>query len=194
MAVLQLGQTEAVDDLHFDEERESGAHLVEAQAAERGFLSQQMAQGWRAPNVRRVRGVTFHVAAGKSTRRAIFISVSAAEDIVALFSFFFKSCRQKVLSAQLPLLPPHFQRLQTGSSANEINVRDAGNAPSGVPGDGTRYFSSLRRCVFINLEISQNKNFANRKQALPEHQCEKNKTKNKKLSCKMHEVSFLRVF
>lgn len=46
--------------------RSESAHLVEAEAAERGFLRQQMAQGWRAPNIRRVRGVTFHVAASIS--------------------------------------------------------------------------------------------------------------------------------
>lgn len=49
------------------------AHLVEAQAAERGFLSQQMAQGRRAPNVRRVQGVTFHVAASGSMSGALFV-------------------------------------------------------------------------------------------------------------------------
>lgn len=148
-----------------------------------------MAQGWRAPNVRRVRGVTFHVAASKSTRRAIsFLSSPARVRHIGcsgppdaeIVAFFLKSHRQKVLSAQLPLSPPHFQRLHIGSLANEINVRDAGNVPSGMPGDGTRYFCSFWRCVFINLEISQNKNLQ-----IENRLCQNvSVKKKKKLSCK----------
>lgn len=47
----------------------ASTHLIEPQAAKRGFLYQQMAQGRRAPDVRRVGGVTFHIAARRGNRK-----------------------------------------------------------------------------------------------------------------------------
>lgn len=47
-----------------------GIHLVEAKAAERSFLWQEVAQSWRAADVGRVGRVAFHKT-GKETRKVL---------------------------------------------------------------------------------------------------------------------------